>query len=80
MRYFFPFKDGVTSIDEQGIEFADPQQVRAETLRFAGELLCQASADFWRQAPWTLWVTNPSGTTVLTFKVSAQAADVASQN
>ncbi len=74
MRYYFHVKDGVDSLDEVGSEFANSQSVRGELLRFAGELLSQASPSFWDHAPWTIWVTDASGETVLSVKISAEVA------
>jgi hypothetical protein len=74
VRYYFHVKDGVDSLDEVGSEFADFELVRCELLRFTGELLSQASPNFWDHAPWMVWVTDTSGTTVLSVNISAEVA------
>ena len=76
MRYFFNVQDGITSLDEDGTEFASLDEVRSETLRLAGEILREVGSSFWDHAKWKLWVTDETGSTVLTLTLTTESSDV----
>jgi hypothetical protein len=76
LRYFFNVQDGITSLDEDGTEFASLNEVRSETLRLAGEILREVGSSFWDHAKWNLWVTDETGLTVLTLTLTTESSDV----
>ena len=70
MRYYFYFMDGVTTLDHEGLEFADLASVKSEAVETCVDLFKgKVSHEFWDGEPLRLWVTDqPGGTgeTVLT--------------
>jgi hypothetical protein len=75
-RYFFHVRDGITSRDETGFECAGVDELHAEALRAAGEILRELGPQFWDHRNWTMWVEDSSGSTVLTLDFSASELKV----
>jgi hypothetical protein len=63
VRYFFHVKDDAAVLDEEGFEFADFNDVKAEALQTAVEMIRDIRGpNFWSGEPWKLWVTDqPQG-------------------
>ena len=75
MRYYFHIRDGVTLVDEVGVECADLRELRTEAIRTSAEMLTGLRGqDFWTGEPWSLWVTDQpkgKGNTVLSLTLTA---------
>ena len=78
VRYFFNFKDGTTTLDDEGIELDGMAAVKDEALKSSTEILKGLeSGSFWDGQPWLLWVSdqpNGGGNTVLSLTFTAQLA------
>jgi len=76
LRYYFNFEDGETALDDEGMEFADFNDVKTEALRSVVDLLRDIRGPkFWLGTGCRVWVTDqPSGggNTQLTLNVSAK--------
>jgi hypothetical protein len=69
VRYFFNIKDGVTFLDQTGVECADLNELRNEAVGTSAKMLKGLKGEhFWTGEAWTLWVTDQpkgQGNTVL---------------
>ncbi len=76
MRYYFNFEDGETALDDEGMEFADFDEVKAEALRSAVDMLKDLQGpNFWLGEGCRLWVTDQpqgGGHTLLTLIISVR--------
>ena len=74
-RYYFNFKNGASSLDADGLEFADMEAAKDEAVKASADLLKGVRADsLWSGEPWVLWVSdqpNGSGNILFTLKISA---------
>jgi hypothetical protein len=74
-RYYFNFKDGKTSLDQEGVELSGLSQARDMAIMHSGEILRDgASGALWAGESWHMWITdepNGAGKTLLTLKFSA---------
>ena len=70
-RYFFHYKDHVTSLDEKGLELANPDAARAQAVASAAEMLKDLGGTFWDSPNWRFWVTDESGAEVCALRISA---------
>ena len=72
-RFFFHVRDGVNMPDEEGTELAGWQDVQAEAIRFAGEIIADNAKKLKLGEDWLLEVTNEVGLVLfrLDFHVSA---------
>ena len=53
MRYYFNFIDGITTLDQDGCEFADLTGAKSEALRACADLFRGPfSQKFWDGEPW----------------------------
>jgi hypothetical protein len=79
MRYYFNIKDGVTMLDNEGMELGDMAAVKTEALRSSTDMLKGLHGEnLWSGEPWLLWVTDQpkgEGKTVLTLTFSSKLAD-----
>jgi hypothetical protein len=77
-RYYFNMQDGVTMLDDEGLDLSDLDAVKEEAVQSSAEMLKgMEGARFWQGEPWRLWVTdqpNGLGNTVLTLEFSARFA------
>ena len=75
MRYYFNFIDGITTLDQDGCEFADLAGAKAEAVKACADLFRGPfSQEFWDGEPWKLWVTDQAdggGDTVFTLTFTA---------
>jgi hypothetical protein len=76
VRYYFNAYDGETVFDDEGMEFTDFDDVKAEAIQASVDLLKDIQGPkFWSGEPWRLWVTDQprgGGNTFLTLIFSAQ--------
>ena len=70
-RYFFHVMDGRASLDREGVELAGLDEVRAEAIRTAGEILRETSGSLWSGCPWNMTVADAAGDTVFTLRFTA---------
>jgi hypothetical protein len=73
-RYFFDFHDGVTLIDDVGIELCNLDAARSEALRS----LSAIAADFVASVPveeFSMIVRDETGTTVLTAQLTFKVVE-----
>jgi hypothetical protein len=70
-RYFFHVMDGRALVDAEGTELAGLDEVRAEAIRTAGEMLADKGMLFWKGTAWQMTVADEAGDTVLTLRFSA---------
>ena len=70
-RYFFHVRHDAEMPDHDGIELAGPEEVRAEAIRTAGEMIKDDGRHFW-QVEWQMRVTNEAGETVCALRFSAE--------
>lgn len=71
-RYFFHVQDGKDIPDEEGLDLSSPKEARNQAVIAAGEMLKDLDGEFWNSQEWTMKVTDPTGSTVCTLKVSGQ--------
>ncbi len=75
--HYFNVHDGTDIVDEIGTEMPDLASVRAEALRYTGELLRDGAAlDLWAGKEWRLVVTDEGGNEVLTLRFAADQPEV----
>ncbi len=61
-HHYVHLKNGVTTLDYDGIDVPDMAALRAEVLRTAAEILDEDNVDhLWRGTPLRLWVTDGPG-------------------
>ena len=78
-RYFFHTHHGEDVIDHEGTVLAGPDEVRAEAITAAGELLRDKGRKFWDGDEWQMRVTDESGATVCRLTFSAEDCGLASR-
>jgi uncharacterized protein DUF6894 len=63
VRYYFNIHDGESRFDDEGTEFVDFTEVRAQAIQTTVDLLKDIQGPrFWSGEPWRLWVTDqPQG-------------------
>jgi hypothetical protein len=74
-RYFFHTHNGVTVLDDRGLEFPNFRAARDEAIRTCGEMLRQIPSAINNGDPFQLWVTDQpegKGKKLLTLTVSAE--------
>jgi hypothetical protein len=71
-RYFFHVHDSVDMIDQDGTEFSNREEARAEAVVVAGEMLRDVGGRFWNSPDWRIWVTDEAGQTVCALNFSAE--------
>ena len=71
-RYFFHVHDSVDMIDQDGTEFPNREEARAEAVVVAGEMLRDVGGKFWNSPDWRIWVTDEAGQTVCALNFSAE--------
>jgi hypothetical protein len=75
-RRYVHLQNGVTSLDNDGIDLPDMMATRAEAVRTIAAVLLEDNVDsFWNGHPIRLWITdgpNGSGETVLALNVSRE--------
>jgi hypothetical protein len=64
-RYYFHTLHGEPSRDEQGEELADPVQAQRVAVRILGEILRDATADFWNAGEFSLVCADGAGEVVV---------------
>ena len=64
-RYFFNVND---QIDEIGRDFETLAEAKCQAVRFAGQMICDASRDFWDAADLALVVTDAKGLMLFTLR------------
>jgi hypothetical protein len=72
-RYFFHVFNGVDTLDTEGTEFPNVDEVREEAVRLSGAILKDLGSCFWESCDWQLRVTDEKGEKVcaLTFRAEA---------
>jgi hypothetical protein len=74
VRYYFYLKDGVTLVDEVGVECADLNELRTKAIRTSVEMLTgRRGREFWTGQPWCLGspIGRTANDTVLPLTFSA---------
>jgi|1185.fasta_scaffold175849_2 hypothetical protein len=75
-RYYFNFKDGHTTLDNEGVELPSLADARNMAILNSGEILKDGASDsLWGGTPWQVWVTdapNGGGNTLFTLRFSAE--------
>jgi hypothetical protein len=74
LRYYFHVRDGRTSIDTEGTEFASLEDARVDAVRLAGAMLTDHAPIFWKEHDWELQVTDAANLTVFTLSVTGSMA------
>jgi hypothetical protein len=59
--YFFHIQTDTRTTDEIGMEFARPQEARAQAIMTCGEMVKDDPDNFWGSRPWTIVVTDATG-------------------
>lgn len=75
-RYYFHVQDGEDYPNLQGTVLDGIDDVKAEAVRFAGDLLSHNGAKFWNGEEWSMRVTDAVDQTLFTFKFVAIEATV----
>jgi hypothetical protein len=73
-RYYFHVRDGRTSIDNEGTEFASLEDARVDAVRLAGAMLTDHAPIFWNEHDWELQVTDAANLTVFTLSFTGSMA------
>lgn len=73
-RFFFHVVNGDFIPDQHGVECKDGDQVKAEAVRIAGEMLKDQGLQLWRTGRFNMFVTDERNKTQL--KLSFQAEDL----
>jgi hypothetical protein len=74
LRYYFHVRDGRTSIDTEGTEFASLQDARVDAVRLAGAMLTDHAPLFWNEHDWELQVTDAANLTMFTLSFTGSMA------
>ena len=76
--YFFNVTDGVTTLDNEGVELPDISSARIQAVQTAGQMLGHDSTGhFWTGEAWRMWVTDQPkglGHTFFTLEFTAKDA------
>ena len=67
--YHFNVDGGVPAPDLGGTELGSLEIAKCEAIRLAGRLICEAAADFWDRAEWTMTVTDGRGLSLFTLHI-----------
>lgn len=70
--YFFNFKDGELSLDDQGTELPHVDAARAEAVIASGQMIHDHGVKFWKDRDWHMWVTDEAGATVCALRLSGE--------
>ena len=70
-RYFFHVRDGTDKPDSEGTDLPNDGAARSEAVVAMGEALKDLDGRFWESREWRMVVTDITGATVCTLKVSA---------
>jgi hypothetical protein len=70
-RYFFNYRDGVESLDDEGVVLAGIPEARALAIQSSGEALRDLGESFWADREWKAWITDESGATVCSLLILA---------
>ena len=71
-RFYFHVEDGYSSPDNDGIELRDIDAAKTEAVRFAGAILKDCGAKFWKSSTeWRMVVTNAADHPVFTLRFAA---------
>jgi hypothetical protein len=73
-RYFFHSQTDTRFTDEEGVEFATPQEARAQAIVTCGEMMRDAPAAFWGSRPWSVTVTDHAGLIMWELSIGGQAS------
>ena len=70
-QYFFHVEDG---LDTVGMHLASIAEAKCMAVRYAGEVICDASKTFWNTADFHMWVTNDTGLVLFALRLSGTDA------
>ena len=71
-RYYFHISNtGQTTIDDEGMELAGPDEARTHAIVSAGESLKEYGSKFWSGPELRIWVTDEAATIICTLRISA---------
>lgn len=60
-RFHFNVYDGISALDDEGTELADPQQARLRAIRLSGEILGDDYERLTADVDWHMEVTDETG-------------------
>ena len=78
-RFFFNVHDGVSRLDEDGIDLPDIPTARAEGLSLAGQIIREAAATGHIAEDWHLQVTNDIGLTLFRMDLNVSESPIVGQ-
>lgn len=78
-RYYFHVVNGRDIIDNEGVELPGLEEIRAQALHTAGEILRDEGYQCWNGTEWQMNVTDATGQSVLKLRFSADAHGIAPQ-
>jgi hypothetical protein len=71
-RYYFHYRDGVETLDHEGVELAGITQARAMAVASSGEMIRDLGERFWRHPEWEAWVTDEKGEPVCSLRFAGE--------
>lgn len=78
-RYFFHTEDGAHFTDEEGMEFATPDQARHEAISTFTQMLHSEGDKFWEHGCFRLTVTDEQGMIFCVLNLSSTEAPAMKQ-
>jgi Tfp pilus assembly ATPase PilU len=76
-RYFFHADDGTPDRDEEGTELDDLAAAKCHAVKYASDLICDGTTDFWGNMDWRMSVSDQTGLTLFDLHiVGTEAAAV----
>ncbi|MGZ2412868.1 uncharacterized protein DUF6894 [Sphingomonas sp. F9_3S_D5_B_2] len=60
-RYHFNVDDDQSHRNEEGVELPSLAEAKCQAVRYAGNLICDRSGDFWDRGEFAMTVTDENG-------------------
>ncbi|HEU0044020.1 DUF6894 family protein [Sphingomonas sp.] len=73
-RYFFLVHDGSPDRDEEGTELDDLAAAKCHAVKYAGDLICDGTTDFWGKVDWRMSASDEKGLTLFDLHIMGTEA------